>query len=170
MEGFQGGLLHPLLVPAHLLALVALGLLLGQMKVGKSRTALIVAFAAGFVGGIAAVMQAYAPTNPVTVVLACAAVAGALVALARPLPTAISALPVVIAGTAIALDSVPDTISTTTTLLTLFGAALGTTLVLAAVALSSARLTRAWLRTGIRIAGSWIAASAILVLALQLAG
>ena len=35
--GFAGGLLHPLFVPAHLLAVLALGMLIGQQPAGRRR-------------------------------------------------------------------------------------------------------------------------------------
>ena len=38
--GFPGGLLHPLFVPAHALAVLALGLLIGQQAAGARLAAL----------------------------------------------------------------------------------------------------------------------------------
>jgi hypothetical protein len=52
--------------------------------------------------------------------------------------------------------------------LELAGTAAGFTLALWAVAAFSVRLHRDWQRLGARILGSWIAASAVLVLALRL--
>jgi urease accessory protein len=52
---------------------------------------------------------------------------------------------------------------------TLAGTALGACLALAIIAACASRLRRSWQRVGMRIVGSWIAASAILVLALHFA-
>ena len=51
----------------------------------------------------------------------------------------------------------------------LVGSGLGATAMLLVVVGCASRLTRPWHRVGLRILGSWIAASAMLVLALQLA-
>jgi hypothetical protein len=72
-------------------------------------------------------------------------------------------------GAALAFDSVPHEISIAATLLALAATAVAATLLVAIVAMLSADLQRAWLRIGVRIAGSWIAASAILTLTLRLA-
>ena len=53
MSAFAGGLLQPLTVPAHVLALVALGLCIGQH--GAGRRAVMAAFAAGLAGGLIAI-------------------------------------------------------------------------------------------------------------------
>ena len=52
--------------------------------------------------------------------------------------------------------------------LTLVGTAFGAVLLLLALLQGTARLRHHWQRIGARIAGSWIAAIAILVLALRL--
>jgi urease accessory protein len=52
--------------------------------------------------------------------------------------------------------------------LTLFGTALGAALLLLALIQGTSRLRHHWQRIGARILGSWIAAIAILVLALLL--
>ena len=49
------------------------------------------------------------------------------------------------------------------------GTVLGATLILGLVAFAASRPTRDWQRIGVRILGSWAAASALLVLALRLA-
>jgi len=163
--GFSGGLLHPLLVPAHALALVALGLTLGQP--GRLRYAGLLLFAAGLAAGIALIVTAFAITTDLAV-LAVAAVAGIALAVGRPLPLAMSGPLAVVAGLAIALDSVPEEISMQTTFLALVGTAISATLAVMLVAGLARRLARDWQRIGLRIAGSWIAASAILVLAVRL--
>jgi hydrogenase/urease accessory protein HupE len=168
MSGFAGGLLHPLAVPAHALALLALGLLIGQQGAGRMLVPLA-GFAVGMAAGLAAIILAVRQTSAADVVLAATALAGALVVLARPLPGFACAVLAAIAGVALGLDSPPQAISIALGTLMLIGTGLGACLALAMVAAGTARFARAWQRIGVRIVGSWIAASAILVLALRFA-
>jgi urease accessory protein len=73
-----------------------------------------------------------------------------------------------IAGAALALDSPPQTVTITEAYATLGGTALGACAMLVVVAAIAAHANADWQRLGLRIVGSWIAASAILVLAVQL--
>src|SRR5262249_62376878 len=84
--GLPGGLLHPLLVPAHALALLALGLALGQQPRWRAGVLL---FGVGLVAGITLIVAAFAITAD-TAVLAVAAMAGMAVAVGRPLPLALA--------------------------------------------------------------------------------
>jgi urease accessory protein len=166
--GFYGGLLHPVLVPAHALALVALGLLIGQQS-ARPRAGLKAMFTAALVAGVIFIVAAFAAQDVDYVVLGIAAAAGLAVAVARPLPLGVSCPLAAAAGVAIEVDLVPQEISMQTTLLALVGTALGAFLVVVLLADLAAALKRDWQRIGVRIVGSWIAASAILVLALRLA-
>jgi urease accessory protein len=165
VTGFAGGLLHPLVVPAHILAVAALALLIGQQ--GWHHAA-VVAYAAAIIAGLGVIALAYVPTRAEEGVLAVAAVSGFLVALARPLPRSMGVLLAGAAGLALALDSPPEAISLSDANLALLGTAIGAMIVLLAPVQATTRLTRVWQRIGARIVGSWIAASAILVLALRL--
>jgi urease accessory protein len=166
--GFAGGLIHPLLVPAHGLALAALGLLAGQQE-QPVRRAMLAAFALGALAGFGAIASAVAVEDADMAVLVGAAVAGLLVAWARPLPTALAAALAAIAGAAIELDSVPEEITVSATVVALAGTMIAALLALALAAMLAAARARDWQRIGIRVLGSWSAASAILVLALRLA-
>jgi hydrogenase/urease accessory protein HupE len=168
ISGFTGGLLHPLFVPAHLMAIVGLGLLIGQQRSawGLSATAM---FVAGVLAGLGAIALAYAPQWTGTALPALALVVGALVALAQPLPRAVGVLLAAIAGSIVGLDSPPDTVSVQEANRMLLGTALGAIVLLLAASEMAACMTRPWGRIGIRILGSWIAASAALVLVVQAA-
>jgi hydrogenase/urease accessory protein HupE len=168
MSSLIGESLHPLAVPAHALALLALGLLIGQQGAGR-RLVPFVTFVAGLVAGLAAIAFAAGPTSAADVLLAAAAMAAALVALARPVPAPACAALAAIAGVALGLDSPPEVISIAAATVMLIGTALGTCLALALVVACARYVTRAWQQIGVRIVGSWIAASAILVLALRFA-
>jgi urease accessory protein len=168
VTGFPGGLLHPVLEPAHALSLVALGLMVGQQR-GPHRTPLMFAFAGALLAAILLVVFAFAVTKAGTVLLACGGLAGLLVALARPMPIALTGGLIVVAGVALGLDSVPAIISVQDTLLALAGTAFGAWLLLLLVAVSTRNPTHDWQRIGVRVLGSWAAASVILVLTLKFA-
>ena len=168
IAAFQGGLSNPLLVPAHVLALCSLGLLIGQQPTAW-RLGLLAAFAASLFVGISVVVAAFVVRDLDLAVLVVAAVAGLAVAAAHRL-TIIVAIPLALAtGVAIALDFVPQDISMLRSFLTLVGAAVACLFVVAIISTLAALARQDWQRIGLRIAGSWIAASAIMVLALRLA-
>jgi urease accessory protein len=168
LNSFQGGLLHPVLEPAHALSLVTLGLMVGQQRAGH-RTPLMFAFAGALLAAILLVVSAFAVTEAGTVLLACGGLAGLFVALARPLPIAVTIALIVVAGVALELDSVPAIISMQETLLALIGTALGAWLALMFVAGNTLEPKHEWQRIGVRVLGSWAAASVILVLTLKFA-
>src|SRR5581483_3812001 len=151
VTGFPGGLLHPLLVPAHAMAIAALGLLISRRD-APERRALIAIFAAGLAGAVALVALAFA-TDYSEIVLLAAALAGALAAAANAaLPFLVIAAIAIAAAMALQFDSVPSTVSISETLLTLSGAAVGALIELTVVASLAARAHRQWQHVGIRIA------------------
>jgi urease accessory protein len=164
ITGFAGGLLHPLLVPAHLMAVAALGLLIGQQGWG---TSVSIVYAVAVCAGLGTIALGIVPTLAEETLLAAAAAIGLLVAWAWPVLWPVGAGLAAVAGFALALDSPPEAISLTEANLMLLGTALSATALLVAVAWLVSRLRRHWQRIGVRIVGSWIAASAILVLALR---
>ena len=165
MTQLFAGLLHPLVVPAHVLAIAALALLIGQQGWRRS---VPLAYVVAVLIGLGAIAMAYVPKFSEEALLAFAAVTGLLVALARPLPQGLGALLAAAMGLSLALDSPPEALVVMQANLTLLGTALGAVLLLLALLQGTARLRHHWQRIGARIAGSWIAASAILVLALVL--
>ena len=164
--GFYGGLLHPLIVPSHLLALVGLGLLIGQ---AHERTIPLAIFAAALATGLAALVNAVAADNIEYGILAVAAVLGVLVAIARPPPAIVVGALALIAGAAIELDSTPDEISMLTSFIALAATAIVCFFVVLLVAGIAATRKAQWQQIGARVLGSWIAAGSLLVLALRLA-
>jgi urease accessory protein len=167
LTGFSGGLLHPLFVPAHVLAITGLGILIGQQRRwGRAAPA---GFVAALAVGLAAIALAFVPRYAAEAVLACAVITGALAAWARPLPEPAGCALTAAAGLTIAFDSPPVVISVGEANLMLFGTGLAAAMLLIVVTFCASRLRRGWQRIGARILGSWIAASAILVLALQFA-
>ena len=170
MSGFVAGLLHSLALPAHVLALLALGLLIGQ-QTARTRHVSWAAFVVGAAVGLTAIAFGVGQTSAADVLHATTFASGVSAAIARPLPTLACALLAVIAGVALALDSPPETISIAVATATLIGTGLGASLTLAIIVTGTNYLTRVrewnWARLGGRILSSWIAASAALVLAVR---
>jgi hypothetical protein len=108
--------------------------------------------------------------NPAALaLLVLAAIVASLVVIAHAMPPWIGSPLAFGVGAALALNSPPQefTIAAAVAAQTGFGTA--ATAVAAIVAFVAANADRAWQRIGVRVVGSWIAASAVLVLALRLA-
>jgi urease accessory protein len=171
-DGFAGGLLHPITVPAHTAALVGLGLLIARQPAG-SRILSLVSFGLALAGGLAAIGLAVGESAADHVVSFVTLICGFWVAsaaavrpsLARLLLAALAA----IGGAAIGLDSPPDTTSIPDAINMLIGTAIGAWLGLALAIVLASRARRDWQRVALRVIGSWLAASAILALALAFA-
>ena len=164
--GFSGGLLHPLLVPAHGLALVALGCLISALNV-RARLMVIGVFVAAAAICVVLVTMAFSARNSELVVLSLAGLTGLLLAAGLRVPLAVAVLVAMGVAAAVTLDSVPALLSAQDTILSLAGTALAAAFLLTAVAFLSAAGPQVWQRIGTRILGSWIAASAVMVLALR---
>jgi urease accessory protein len=167
-RGFPGGVLHPLLVPAHALALIAMGLMLGSQD-RAAALRLFAVFVLSLATAVAMVAAAYAPREPAMILLIATACAALAAAIGRPLPMPFAAILAGVAAIALLLDSVPAVVSTTETLLALAGTIFSASAVLLIVSTLAMTARRHWQRIAVRIAGSWCAASALLVLALQMA-
>lgn len=166
LSGFSGGLLHPLFVPAHAMALLGLGLLIGRQQ-AWGRVAVLSAVI-GLAAGLGVMTLGVVPVWMNEIVLGCALLTGVTVALNRPLPEVVGCVFAVLIGFCIALDSPPEAISLSEANRMLAGTGVGAAVLLIVVAAAASRLTANWALIGARILGSWIAASALLVLALRL--
>lgn len=168
VDHFSGGLLHPLVEPTHLIALVALGLLLGQRGIAKAERALA-AFVVGVVLGLlcAALGRTFDTDLPL---LAIATLSGALVAMSLALPTLVYALVAAVVGAGIGMASNPDAFTGKAELAALVGAGIGASLCLLCIVALVNSLVRPWLRILVRVVGSWTCAASVLVLALWISG
>jgi hypothetical protein len=164
LSGFQAGLLSAFLVPAHAMALLALGLTIGQQE---RRGVTLLAFAAGLIMGLLALASGVGETSANTVLLAATLITGMAAAIGWALPALIGAPIALVIGVGLGLDSPPKAVSIQAANTMLAGTALGACIIVTLVAAVVMRLSRAWARIGVRVLGSWIAASAILVLALR---
>jgi hypothetical protein len=165
LQAFAEGVVSQLLLPAHALALVALGLFAGREN---RPTGTLLIFAALLAAGLLAIAFAVGQTAARMVLLADAALLGVLVAAAWPAPKPIGWMLAAIAGVALGLDSPPQAITIVEGNATLAGTALGACAMLFMVAAVASYAQREWQHLAVRILSSWIAASAILVLAVQL--
>jgi urease accessory protein len=164
LQAFVDGLLNPLTTPAHALTLLALALLMARQP---QRLVVLVVFALALAAGFLAIVLAVETTPARTVLLTVAVVLGVMVAAAWA-PKLLAWLLAAIAGIALALDSPPQAVTIAEAYATLAGTAVGACTMLVAVAAIATCARADWQRLGLRILGSWIAASAILVLAVQL--
>jgi hydrogenase/urease accessory protein HupE len=164
LQAFVDGLLNPLTTPAHVLTLLALGLLLARQP---QRVLVLLIFALALAAGFLAIVLAVETTPARTVLLAVAATLGVMVAAAWT-PKSLACLLAAIAGAALALDSPPQAVTIAEAYATLGGTTVGACAMLVVIAAIAGHANADWQRLGVRIFGSWIAASAILVLAVQL--
>ncbi len=164
LQAFVDGLLNPLTTPAHVLTLLALSLL---MALQPQRFVVLLVFALALAAGFLAIVLAIETTPARTVLLAVAAALGVVVAAAWA-PKLLARLLAAIAGAALALDSPPQAVTLAEAYATIAGTAVGACTMLVVVAAIAAHANADWQRLGVQIVGSWIAASAILVLAVQL--
>ena len=169
MKGLGIGLIHPLITPAHLLLLLALGLLAG---LGHSRTLALLTklFMPSSTIALLLTAQFVFPSWMQIVVLLLALSCALLVAWsARLTDKTIGGL---FAATAIALgldSGVSGGATTASTLVTLAGTWIGLNLFAINFAYYASVLPRKrWVITGVRVVGSWIAAICFLVIAFSL--
>jgi urease accessory protein len=158
---FWNGVLHPLLVPVHLLALVGAGIVLGQNAPRASRPALPL-----FAACLAAALVAAGPAGtPPAALLAVALAAGLLVAAGRGLPALVVAVAAA-AGVAVGLDSAPLEAASGEARLAAAGTFAGALIVVILSGGIAAATAAPWQRIAVRTLGSWIAAVSLIALAL----
>ena len=164
--GVVGGVLHALLIPEHGASLVALGIVLGRQQTAPRRSGLLI-FAAALTCGL--VLTAVVEQGPAAadVLMVTMGLLGVLVAAAWA-PPFLAWILAAVAGLTLALDSAPETTSVDETIRMLIGSGIGAALALATVSEGSVFLQGSAQRIVMRVLGSWIAASAILVLSLRL--
>ena len=165
---FFGGVLHPLTTPAHLLVLLGLGLLAGRQTPLNLKIPL-----AAFipVSALALVLTTTGLVKTVypPILISIALVAGALIALGRPLPSTVIGALFVVAAFALGLDSAVENGTPISITKTLLGTWLGLILVVADIAYYLSFVTKQkWQQVGIRVAGSWITAASFMILAFAL--
>jgi len=165
---FVNGVAHPLYSPAHLLILLGLGLMIGQRAPLNLKLPLLVFMP------VSALALLLTMTGLVTSVyqpllIGIALSLGALVALGKPVPVAVTGTILALAALALGLDSMVESTDTIVVLKTLWGT--WTCQVIIVIALAyyvSLGLKWKWVSVGVRVLGSWIVAISLLVLAFSL--
>jgi urease accessory protein len=167
------GLVHPLATPAHAIALIGLALLAGRndRNSPSAGAVIIAAFSPGLAIGLAALTWGAGETPAVDVLLAGAALCGLMAAAGVMAPVAVAApvafLVAFLAGVALGLDSPPDSIRLDDAAAMLIGVAGGSLAALAAMARAASAIARWRKGIALRVFGSWIAAIAIMALAVR---
>ena len=171
MDFFLRGLGHFLQFPAHVMVLVGFGLLLGQQGWHHVRFGWL-AFVLALVVGLG-MTQLYAATWPLnTLLLGLACVVGCLLALRLRLPLWSSVLLLVVVGLLIGFGSAPAAFPGMKPLkmyAALAGTAVADSLTVLLLAVLAGGLRTLLDGVILRVLGSWVAASALMVLALMFA-
>lgn len=167
LNDLYNGLLHPVVVPAHLLLVAAAGLFLGKhgSKVVPPSFLLFCLFTFGglvatifFTGGVG---EQY--------LLGVAAAIGLLIAANLRIPFFLCLIFAALTGFLLGLDSTQTVLVGNAKFFSLLGSGLGLCfLFLYPLVFADYFGDRNWQKIGVRIVGSWVAASSILVLALSL--
>jgi urease accessory protein len=166
---FYNGALHPLATPAQLMALMGLGLLVGQHMQPRNAAAAppLLALAAALAAGLLLHRLAGDPDTD-RLLLGLALVLGGAVLAARTLPAAALVVLATATGAAVALGSGPEGVQGRDRWVMLAGSGLAALLVSSYVAVMVSMARPPWLKVAVRVLGSWIASAALLVLALSL--
>lgn len=164
---FFGGFVHPLVEPAHLVALVALLLLVAQRGV-RASTATMVALAAGSAAGLAVAAGGWPAPSEIPL-LVVAALTGLIVTVARAGPGALHLAIGAAVGLGIGVGSAPEDLQGASRWVSLAGTWLGTCMLVASGATLLEELRRPWVPVLTRVVASWMTATALLVLALHTA-
>lgn len=154
--------LWQLAFPNTLLALVALGFLSGQNRASLLSAIML---ALGLLAGGIAVASAISNPPSAMALFALRAAAGLLVAIALPLPSLAVAAFALATGIAVMLEAPPKSITIAGAVTSQIATASGA-IAIFLLAEFLASLARAfWQQVAVRVVASWIAASAILLLA-----
>ncbi len=164
---FYGGVLHPILVPAHALALVMLGLCCGQGGLYAMRSCYLGFLPALAVGLVLAGAGLDPGSSLEPVLLLVAALTGVMVVLQLSLPHPLFAAMGAAAGLLLGLDSAPEAVAPGPIAAALLGTSLGAFACLLLIADLCERARDQWQRVAVRVAGSWGTASASLVFSLR---
>jgi len=165
---FYGGVAHPFVVPAHVMAMITLGLFIGRQpseRLGEHMVVVIAALVAGV--GLAGWTGDPDTDVPLLVTICLIAVA---VAWPRAWPPALVSVVVGVVALLIALGSTPDGVAGTPRRLHLAGCCMGVLLGVCWVCIVAEHARRPWQQIAVRVVASWIGASALLVMALAVLG
>ena len=162
MSHFSNGMLHPALVPAHLIALIATGLWIGYWpKDSNTYFGFIGAALLGLVLGPFFTLPAAEQ-----LILMLATIVAIAVALHWPGPAWVRLSVAACLGVLVGLDSTPDGLAGSQLWMSLAGTWLTILLAIGALFVLCEIASRPWQRIALRVVASWMAASALIVVAL----
>jgi hydrogenase/urease accessory protein HupE len=170
LEGFYTGMAHPLSTPPQLLALLALGLLLGQ---GWPQTFIIAwrAFALTAIGGLILGTVGYGHSLGERALLVIALAASSLAAIAPAWIIIPGTLLAGAGGLFLGMVSTPDPGPLGATIIMITGAYIGANLALfytsGGIGWLRDRFNKPWAVIGLRIIAAWVAAISCLMFALN---
>lgn len=160
---FYAGALHPFSVPAHILILIALGVWFGfggRLKKG------IGYFLSGLF--LALLLSLFIPVMvPEAIMLLFVMMLGGLLALNREIPEKFFLLFILSLGFLLGFDSAPEESLSIQTVLEVLGTFLSIAIIVCDLAFIRSLFKREGMVIAGRILGSWIAACALMVLALS---
>ena len=170
LNDFYSGVLHPAVVPAHALAILSVGLYLGQRRLAAGLERVLFANGAALAAG--AMLAAFSFGAELDdFLLAITFGVGMLAVLDRGLPRYLLLLLAAAVGAAVGLGSASDANDAFMRLVSALGTTFGGLfLLIVGIALNGFFLDKQWQPIAIRVLGSWAAASALLVLALGIFG
>lgn len=162
---FLNGMVHPLLVPAQVLVILALGLWYGQHQPAKNKASVLI-FLFATVSGL--VTSGFSATGDVSVLLLVGASSlGLLIISGISVPQVVFILSGIFTGFIVGLDSFPEGADSKANIVSLFGSGVSIYfMLLYAMALSESLSDRQWKIIVVRVIASWLSASALMVLAL----
>ena len=166
---FYAGILHPVLVPSHVLALLSLGLLLGQRGLDAMRVGYC-AFLPAVVLGLVAAGAGVTPVAIEPWLLALSILCALAVVLRLRLPLLVAGVLAALVALAVGLDSSPEITGATRAAAALAGSGLGACICLILFAALAELPQHDWQRIAVRVVASWSAASGALVLSLRWLG
>jgi hydrogenase/urease accessory protein HupE len=168
LNDFYAGALHPFASPAQLIALLALALAIGQQAHGvlQAAKAPLLTLAAALALGLATHRVIGDPLTD-RALLVLAAGIGLAVAAQAALPRSAWAVLAAAVALAVGWGSGPGAADGAARALALAGTAAGVLLLVTYVAVMTSAARLPWLRIAVRVVGSWLAAAALLVLALS---
>ena len=167
LEGFYVGLIHPLTTPDQVLLVAGTALVFGSFALASLRLA-FAALALGLLGGLLFGESGAAHASWLLALATCAAAWAALLP-GRGLPalTGLAAL----SGVGLGWASVPEAGAPLDRAITMsgsfFGAGLAIFYVTGAMEMLRERVDAPWLKIGLRVLAAWVAAIAIILLALM---
>ena len=163
------GILHPFLIPSHVLVILALGFWIGQLQPKKHQYSILVFLLTMIVALGLTAFNISLGDNGSSIILILAILIGLMTLSAAPASVTLTAVVCIIVALLTGLDSQLEDLSGSVKLISQVGNTVGSYLMLLyAVALSETLSIESWQKIGIRILSSWLSASALMVLALHL--